>query len=236
MQKDIWQVVLTAFLSLIELFLVCKLMGNKQISQLSMFDYIVGISIGSIAAEFATELENPVYPAAAVLIYALAAVGISLISGKSLRFRKFMTGRPVLLMDNGVIYRENMRRARFDVSDFLTLCRIAGYYDVSNLQTAILEENGTVSFLPKSDARPLQPKDVGQCPKQEHVVTSVVLDGVVLERSLRARGKNAVWLGDRLKALGYRSAKDVFLATLDEEGTIKAYPMYPGKRRFSPFD
>jgi len=236
MWKEIAQIPLTALLSLLELFLVCKLMGNKQISQLSMFDYIVGISIGSIAAEFATELEDPVYPAIAVLVYALVALGISLLSAKSMRFRKFMTGRPVLLMDDGVIYRDNMRRARFDLSDFLTFARIAGYYDISDVQTAILEENGTVSFLPRSDVRALEPRDIAQPVRQERVKTNVVLDGVVLERSLRARGRNAVWLGDRLRELGYASEKDVFLATLDDEGAVTTFPMKPGRRRFSPFD
>lgn len=233
---DLWKIAITTFVSLAELFLLCKLMGNKQISQLSMFDYIVGITIGSIAAEFATELENPIYPAFAALIYALCAVAISLLTQKSLRLRRFFAGRPILLMDGGVIYKENMQRARFDLSDFLTLCRIAGYYDISDLQTAILEENGTVSFLPKSDHRPLCGADVCQYPRQEYPLVNVVMDGKVLERTLRAHGRNEVWLNDRLKELGYRGPKDVFLATMDMDGGVTAYPMSPSKRKFSPFD
>lgn len=236
MWTDIITLAITAVISLVVLFALCKLMGNKQISQLSMFDYIVGISIGSIAAEMATELEMPLYPAIAMALYALAAFSISVWTSRSLSARKLFIGRPLLLMDAGVIYRENMKKARFDLSDFLTLCRINGYFNVSELQTAILEENGTVSFLPKSETRPLCPRDMAQYPVQEHLCVNVVLDGVVLVRSLAAMGRDAAWLDAQLQSLGYQSAKEVYLATLDAEGKLSPFPMTKEKRAFSPFD
>lgn len=156
MWKELLTIVIVSVVSVVALFVLTKLMGNKQISQMSMFDYVIGISIGSIAAEMATELEQPAYPLLAMVVYALIAFGISVWSSKSLSFRKLTTGKPILLLDNGVIYRDNMKKARLDLSDFLTLCRAAGYFDLADIRTAIFEHNGTVSFLPMAEKRPVQ--------------------------------------------------------------------------------
>ena len=151
---EILQVLITSAVSLAVLFLLTKLMGNKQVSQLSMFDYIIGISIGSIAAEMATELENPENSLAAMIVYGVIAFLVSVISQRSTKVRKVMSGRPLVIMDNGIIYRENLKKARIDLSDFLTQCRTSGYFDLNQIQTAVMEYNGAISFLP---VRPLLP-------------------------------------------------------------------------------
>ena len=148
---------LTTLLSLIVMFLLTKLMGSKQVSQMTLFDYVVGITIGSIAAELATELEDPERPLLAMVLWGLAAWGISVLGNKSLRARAFLSGKPLVLLDQGVIRRDNLKRARLDLNEFLTYCRIAGYFDLSEIQTAVLEHNGSVSFLPKETDRPATP-------------------------------------------------------------------------------
>lgn len=233
---ELWIVVLIAFVSIAVLFLLCKLMGSKQISQMSMFDYITGISIGSIAAEMATELESPLRPAVAMTVYALVAVGISVWTSKSVRARKVFAGRPILLLDNGVIYRKNMSKARLDLSDFLTLARIQGFYNIADVQTAILEANGAVSFLPRAESRPVQPRDLQTYPKQETVQTNVILDGVVLSRTLQALGHDESWLKTEMKSLGYSSPRQIYLAICSEEGKLTVFPMNREKKAFSPFD
>ena len=149
MQASLGGVALASVLSLAVMFLLTKLMGNKQVSQMTLFDYIVGITIGSIAAELATELENPERPLLAMLLWGFAAWGISLLGNKSFRARAFLSGKPLVLLDQGVIDRKNLKRARLDLNEFLTYCRIAGYFDLNEIQTAVLEHNGSVSFLPK---------------------------------------------------------------------------------------
>lgn len=100
------QIALTALGSLAALFLLTKLSGNKQVSQMNLFDYVMGITIGSIAAEMASELESPLRPLWAMVVYGLAAWGIALLTNKSIRVRRFITGKPLILMDSGVIYRK----------------------------------------------------------------------------------------------------------------------------------
>ena len=202
MWKDLLSVLIVSLVSIIVLFLLTKIMGNKQISQMSMFDYITGISIGSIAAEMATELEQPVLPLVAMVVYGISAFLISLLASKSLKFRKLTTGRPLLLLEKGVIYRKNMKKARLDLSDFLTLCRAAGYFDLQDIKTAVFEHNGTVSFLPKAEKRPVQGEDIAVYPKQEEVQYNVVMDGKLMQQNLKSVGFSETWLKQQLKQPG----------------------------------
>ena len=133
--------ILTSLLSIVVLFLLAKLMGSKQVSQMTMFDYVVGITIGSIAAELATELEAPAKPLTALVAYGVAAVAISVLTNKTLKARSVVTGKPLVLLEDGVIYRENLKKARLDLNEFLTYCRIGGWFDLNQLQTAVLEHN-----------------------------------------------------------------------------------------------
>ena len=122
---------LTALLSIAVMFLLTKMMGTKQVSQMTMFDYVTGITVGSIAAELATELEEPVKPLTAMVVYGLVAVLISIITCKSLKLRAWITGKPLVLLENGVIYRKNLKKSKLDLNEFLTYCRIGGWFDRS---------------------------------------------------------------------------------------------------------
>ena len=221
--------VLTTLLSLVVLFLLTKLMGTKQVSQMTMFDYVTGITIGSAAAELATELEEPVKPLTAIIVYGLAAVVISLLTNKSLKARALITGKPLVLLENGVIYRENLKKARIDISEFLTYCRIGGWFDLSQLQTAVLEHNGVVSFLPKEKDRPATPTDLDLNPKQSQIQTPFVMDGQILRDNLRQAGKEDSWVLQNLRRQGYASENQVLLAVWDGGEKLTVFPMDPQK-------
>lgn len=212
--------------SVVVLFLLSKLMGNKEMSQMSMFDYITGITIGSIAAEMATDLElewhNPII---AMSVYAFMAFGISIWTNKSVGAHKMINGRPIVLMDNGVIFRKNLAKARIDVSDFLMMCRVQGCFDIGQIQTAILESNGSLSLLLKSNERPATPRDFNLSPPQEHVQVSVILDGKVNEANLKLMKHNLQWLEKRIRAQGYQCVEQIFLATCDADDRLAIYPI-----------
>ena len=138
---------LTTVGSFAVLFLSAKLIGHKQIAQLDFFDYITGITIGSIAAEMATELEEPWKPMIAMVLYGGITLALSLISSRFPRSRKYLNGTPTILMDHGKLYYENLKKARLDLSEFLVLCRQQGYFDLTTIQTAIFEYNGKTHWL-----------------------------------------------------------------------------------------
>ena len=222
---DLLKIVLTSVGSVVALFLLTKLMGNKQISQLSMFDYIIGISIGSIAAEFATELENPERTLLAMIIYAVSAFLVSLMTSKSTRLRKLINGKPMILYDKGKLYRENFRKARLDLTDFLTHCRSKGYFDLSQVQTAVFEYNGSISVLPVEENRPIQPTDVNIKPVQQELLVNIILDGHINEPNLKHTGNDKMWLDKELRNQGYHNAREIFLGAVNTvDNTLQLYP------------
>ena len=221
------QTILTTLLSIVVIFLLAKLMGTKQVSQMTMFDYVVGITIGSVAAELATELEEPVKPLTALILYGLVAVLISILTSKSIRARSMVTGKPLVLLENGVIYRKNLQKARLDLNEFLTYCRIGGWFDLNQLQAAVLEHNGIVSFLPKETDRPATPTDLNLNPKQSQVQIPFVMDGVLLEENIRQVGKEESWAHRSLLREGYKDEKEVLLALWDGGEKLTVFPMDP---------
>lgn len=220
---DILKIIITSAVSLLVLFLLTKLMGSKQVSQLNMFDYIIGISIGSIAAEMATELDSPINSLTAMIVYGVIAAAVSLVSQKSLKARKVLSGKPLVLLDNGKLYRKNMKKARMDINDFLMQCRSQGYFDLSQIQTAVMEFNGRMSILPVSTNRPLTPQDMKLAPEQEYMTTAIIADGVIVEDNLKHTGNNYIWLKKQLSEQGYKAPEDVFLAMCDNNNKLTVF-------------
>lgn len=206
---------LTTVGSFAVLFLSAKLIGHKQIAQLDFFDYITGITIGSIAAEMATELEEPWKPMIAMVLYGGITLALSLISSRFPRSRKYLNGTPTILMDHGKLYYENLKKARLDLSEFLVLCRQQGYFDLTTIQTAIFEYNGKLTILPVTTQRPVTPQDLDLSPDQELIFTELIMDGRILEDNLHRMGLDRTWLDKQLKQRHISSTKEVFLAVCD---------------------
>lgn len=217
------KLVLTSFLSVIALFVIAKIMGHKQISQLDFFDYITGITIGSIAAELATELEKPWKPFVAMVIYGAVAIALSLMTSKLPRIRKFVNGTPTIVMNSGKIYRKNLKKAKLDLSEFLMLCRQEGYFNLKDIQTAIFEYNGRLTVLPVSTKRPMNPLDMNIVPEVETISTEVIMDGRVLDGNLKRLGLDKNWLKGELKQQGINGEKQVFLAVCDNNNQLTVF-------------
>lgn len=222
---DIVKVILTALLSVAALFIITKVMGHKQVAQLDFFDYVSGITIGSIGAELATELESPERPLIALAVYGLASTLLNLIAHKIPRTRKYINGTPTILMDRGKIYRKNLKQAKLDLSEFMLLCREQGYFNLDDIQTAVFEHNGKLSVLPKSKNRPATPEDLKITVKDNHIGIEVIMDGRIMGENLSRIGLNANWLTKQLKSQGHKDTKDIFLAIYHpEEDKLTLYP------------
>lgn len=220
---EVIKVILTSFLSVIALFIIAKIMGHRQISQLDFFDYITGITIGSVAAELATELEEPWKPLIAMIIYGAVTVALNIITGKFPRTRKFFNGSPTVIMNNGKLYRENMKKSKLDLSEFLMMCREQGYFDLNDIQTAIFEYNGKLTVLPVSTGRPVTPDDLNMNPAPDSLNIEVIMDGRVIDKNLKQMGLDSVWLDKQLKAQGYRNAKEIYLGVCDKNNRLSLF-------------
>ncbi len=232
---DYGYIVLVSLLSLAALFLLTRLMGNRQVSELTLFDYIIGISFGSIAAEMATELEEPLKPLLAMVVYALTAVTISFATSKSLPFRRGVMGKSVVLMKNGKLLRENFKRAKLDLSAFLMQCRTGGYFDLSALCTVLLEPNGKLSFLPYPDRRPVTAQDMKIVPSADELFYNVIMDGRILPENLKRSGHDENWLKRELQAQGADRVSDIFFAQLSRDGTLKLFYNLSETEKNDPF-
>lgn len=224
LMKEILYIIALSLGSVIALFILTKLMGYRQMSQMSMFDYINGITIGSIAAEMATSLEeNYVQPLTAMIVYALAAILLSWLSSRSIKARRVIEGKPLVLLNNGELYWENLKKAKIDVNEFLVHCRVNGYFDVSKLETAVLEGDGKISFLPKAAERPVTPSDLNLSAQQDYMVANVILDGKIMEENLRHTGNDEKWLKNQIKGQGAENVEDVLLATCDTSNQVTVF-------------
>ena len=220
----ILKIILSALLSVAALFIVTKIMGHKQVAQLDFFDYVCGITIGSIGAELATELESPERPLIALAVYGAASISLNVIAHKFPRTRKFVNGSPTILMNGGVIYRKNLKKAKLDLTEFMLMCREQGFFDLDEIQAAVLEYNGKLSVLPKSESRPVTPDDLKIKTKVAHIGVEIIMDGRVMGENLCRIGRDAAWLNKQIKSHGYGDTKEIFLAVFrPDEDRLRIY-------------
>lgn len=218
--------------SLLVLFILTKLMGNREMSQLTMFDYIISITIGSIAAEMSTALESDFkQPLLAMVVYAVVSILISKLAEKSLKARRTLTTSSLILFDNGTLYKENFKKAKLDLNEFLMECRINGYFTLSDIQTAILENNGKISFLPVSSSKPATPKDLNIKSPQTYITKNIILDGKVLKENLESSGNTLEWLQEQIISQGYNNVSEIFLATCDFNNNLNIFPIVKKKNK-----
>lgn len=220
---DIIKVVLTSVFSAATLFLIAKILGHKQMAQLDFFDYITGITIGSIAAELATELEKPLKPLIAMIVYGVITFLLTTITSRFPKTRKYINGTPTIIMHAGKIYRENMKKAKMDLSEFMVMCRQEGFFNLNDIQTAVFEYNGRLTVLPKATKRPINPNDMNIVPSPELINTEVIMDGKILEENLKRMGLDINWLEKELLCQGHKSAKEVILGLCDENKTLTLF-------------
>ncbi|MFV0250180.1 MAG: DUF421 domain-containing protein [Bacilli bacterium] len=217
------RVVPRSLISLITLFLITKLIGKKQISQLSLFDYVIGISIGSFGAEMALNLDGQyVNGIIAIIVYGLTSYLASFMSMKSLSIRKILVGDSTIIIQNGKLLRNNMKKTKLEINDLLEQCRADGYFDINEIEYAILESNGKLSILPKSQFKPLTPKDMNLKVGKSGLCANIIIDGIIIKNILKSIYKDEIWLKNELKIKGYK-LENILLATLDINENLKIF-------------
>lgn len=232
---EFFKIIITSIGSVIALFLMAKLIGNKQMNQMNMFDYINGITIGSIGAELATTSEKDFWkPLVALTIYGLVTYLLNIIASKSIRLRRILEGKSIVLMEKGKLYPEQFKKAKIDLSEFLVICRMSGYFDLSQIHTAIIEHNGQLSFLPTEKNRPVTPNDININPQQSPVMKNIIMDGKILKSNLKLTGYDENYLKARLKD-NKLTEKEVFLGVGDNNGNFTFYKYEQAKYTEDPF-
>ena len=213
-----------ALLSLITLFLVTKMLGKKQVSQLSLFDYVIGISIGNFAAEMTINLEtSELNGILAVILFGVFAYIISYLSMKSIRLRRFFMGTPTIVIEKGKILENNMKKIKLDINELLEELRVQGYFSVSEVEYAIMEVSGDMSILPKSEYKPITPRDLNINTDRSCLECIAIIDGKIMKNNLKAIGKNEYWLKKEIKRSKNIDITKILLCTVDNKKQINIY-------------
>lgn len=212
-----------ALISLAVLFLVTKMIGKKQVSELSLFDYVIGISIGNFAAEMTINLESQeINGIVAVLIFGIVAYIVSYITMKSIYLRRFFIGVPTIIIDKGKINYKNMKKFKMDINDLLEQARINGYFDLSEIEYGIMEANGIMSFKLKDIYDTPTNKDLNINTKNIGICANIIIDGKYMKNNISNMDKNLEWIENKIKDMGY-NINNILLATLNEKDEINIY-------------
>lgn len=218
------EVVYRTFLSALTLFLLAKAMGRKQIGELNTFDYIIGITIGSIASEMTVNSDvSLINCIVAMAVFSLIGILISYGTTKSMFLRRFFTGCPIILIENGKIIEKGLNKARFDINDLLQECRINGYFDISEIAYAVMEANGRISFLLKSKYTPVTLSDMKIKASKKGLCVNLIIDGNIMMEHLKNINKDSAWLLTRLENMGYSDYSNILLASCDTKEQITVY-------------
>ena len=211
-------------LVLIILFFITKMMGKKQISELNFFDYVVGITIGSIAADISLDIEkNMIAGIAALFIYGFISYIISFISIKSIWARRFIIGVPTVLVEKGKIIESGLKKSKIDVNDLLMVARENGYFNLDEIDYALMEVNGNISFLPKEKEKPVTKKDIKIKCSNEGLTVNAIIDSKYMVNNMKAINKDKEWLDHELKVNGYDNYDNILLATIDNNYKVTIY-------------
>lgn len=201
--------------SLVCLFFITKLMGKKQVSELSLFDYVIGISIGNFTAEMVMNFDYQyINGIIAILSFGLVSYMVSITTLKSIVLRRFLIGVPTILIEDGKINLDGLKKAKLDINDLLEECREMNYFDISEINYAILEVNGKLSVLPKADYKNPTLKDLNIKTEKTQLSANVIIDGNLMEENLKNSKKSIEWLNKELKKQGHTNYDNILLATI----------------------
>lgn len=215
--NELIKILLFSALSYVTLFVISKLLGKKQLAELDFIDYVTGISIGSIAAEMSTETDTPFYYyLIAMGIFFLLDLAVTLHGRTTNGFKRFLRGVPLILISQGEVDFKTLKKSKIDFYDLVGLARAKNYFDISEIEYAILETNGELSILATDPARQVKREDFPTIPEQEPSLTTyVVVDGQISGFALSQINKDKKWLKQQLQEQDAEISK-ILYATYDD--------------------
>lgn len=214
-------VLVRAAIGFFSLLIFARILGKQQISQLTFFDYILGITIGSTASTLTTDLTSRAWPHwIGLLTWTVLSVILQFITLKSKRASDYLDDVPTVLIMDGKILEDAMKKSRYRLCELLEQLRDKGFFDLTQVQFAILERDGQLSVLPKAEYQPVTPKDLNITVTPSSLSSELIYDGVIIEANLKTVNKDKDWLITQLKAHNINDVSEVFVATFSNPDTL----------------
>ena len=214
-------VLVRSLVAFISLFIFARFLGKQQLSQLTFFDYVLGITIGSIAASLSVDLSSRAWPHWVGLVtWTVAVFILQWASHKYLILDKYFNDEPTVVIANGKIMENEMKKARYTISDLLEQLREKGVFNLNEVAYAIAETDGKLSVLKKPEHLPASRQDLNLTIPELGISTELIIDGVIIKDNLYNRNLDEKWLDQKLKGQGLASASQVFFMSIDDAGTL----------------
>lgn len=209
------------FLLYIVVVITMRLMGKRQIGQLQPFEFAVAVMISELAALPLTEDDRKIHHALIpIAVIVTCQLIISLVSLKGVRLRDYICGKPAILIRNGKMMEKNMKKEMCTINDLLEQLRFNSIRNVSDVEYAVLETNGHLSVIQKSQKRPVTPEDLNIETKYEGFTIDLIIDGRLIDKVLKRMNIQKEWLEQKLKEQGINDYKAVFYASVDTAGNL----------------
>ncbi|HEX3032053.1 MAG TPA: DUF421 domain-containing protein [Bacillota bacterium] len=215
------EVILRTIAAFFAILLITRILSKEQVGQLTFYDYVTGITIGSMAATIAIDTNVRLLPdMAGLLVWAVLTFLMGYISLVSRPARKLLEGEPTVVVHNGKILEGNMARLRYNLDDLLIQLRNKDAFNVADVEFAVLEPNGQLSVLLKSQKRPVTPEDLRLSTQYEGITTELIEDGEIIVQNLNQLQLDQGWLMSQLNKHGVKNVGDVMFASLDSRGNL----------------
>ncbi len=219
--QDLWFVFLRTVFFYFAILILLRIMGKREVGQLSPFDLVVSVLIAESAANSIETLEDPLLVGLIPIVtLTCLQIIISIISLKSKKLQSLINGRPTLLIEDGKINEENMRRSRYTIYELIEQLRLQKTPALNDVEFAILEMSGKLSVLPKANSRAVQPSDMGMNLPKEDLPALLVVDGKVNKQGLQALGNDEDWLHQELEKNGVSDIENLLVASIDRNGKL----------------
>lgn len=214
-------VVIRSIISFFILLLLVRLMGKQQLAQLTFFDYVVGITIGSIASTISVQVnENLLSTMAGLATWTILAIVLAILSVHSVWIRKVVDGEAVIVVANGKILEENLKRIRIPLDQVLSELRTQGVFNITDVEFAMFEPGGKISIQKKAQKQPVTPGDLNITTQYDGLPTNLILDGMLLDDALHSLNLTKAWLQYQLSKQNIEDITEVSLAQLDTKGNL----------------
>jgi uncharacterized membrane protein YcaP (DUF421 family) len=217
-----WEMIVRTTVTFAVLLFLARLLGKEQLSQLTFFNYITGITIGSIAGEIVAHDDTHYFNAIISLIWwSILTVLVSYISLKSSRAKAILDDKPMIIIKNGKILEQELKKSRLPIGDLNMLLRIQGIFSVKDVHFAVVETNGELSVFKKVAQQNATKQDVkAQIVLPKYMPTTIIADGKIIEKNLPDQNLNEEWVLKQLKKHGVNSVQQVFYAEIESDGSI----------------
>nr|WP_321026796.1 DUF421 domain-containing protein [Clostridium neonatale] len=208
--------------------ILSKLIGIKIISQMNFFDFIVGVSVGSMIAKIIIDKDHVVFSGIVALItFALLTISTSYLNLKSYSARRIINAKTLILVENGRIIDKNLKRLRITINELMMKLREKDVFNLEDVQFAIMESNGQLSVLIKANKKPITPYDMDLKVKSSSLVNDIIIDGKIVDKNLKIAGIDKKWLQSELKKKSINNIEEVFYAGVDKNKKLIISKKYP---------